>query len=317
MIAVQERQQYYVLGPNQDSRLASVAPGAVVKGVKLVMDPDAPFVLRSRAVYCQYLDTNSGTQKELSQLRTRWTGPTKDYRSQGWVSEACQMAYFGQFGNPKPVGPIEYPANGVLLLDLYNASATYTITNLTFLWGGVKLFPPGTVPAYRWPKGAAVEPFNYQLCASGGFTLAAGPVTTSPQVFQMKTDGDMVIRGIQATWRTSAGAVLSEGSNIGFKLLDFNRKPYMNDYVRLDVMAGFAPSTVADVSASVFPVGTTPSLIAPIGAGPCAPGLFFPEIYIPKNHQLMYVLTRDDSKIAAAPSVNVTVNLLGTKVFAQ
>jgi len=48
--ALQQRHYDYVLGPNQDVRLASVAAGAVLEEVLLEMDSDAPFVLTGRAV---------------------------------------------------------------------------------------------------------------------------------------------------------------------------------------------------------------------------------------------------------------------------
>ena len=65
--ALQERMFTYVLGPNQDSRLASVAAGAYVSGVELQLDSDAPFVLRSRAVRQAY--SSSVTQNNLQFLR--------------------------------------------------------------------------------------------------------------------------------------------------------------------------------------------------------------------------------------------------------
>ena len=45
----QERHHDYVMGPNQDSRLANVAAGAVLEDIELKLDSDAPFLLRGRA----------------------------------------------------------------------------------------------------------------------------------------------------------------------------------------------------------------------------------------------------------------------------
>ncbi len=74
----QERHHDYVLGPNQDSRLASVAAGATVSKVKLTLDPDAPFALRGRAVRQKYSSTL--TQGGLAGIQTQWCGPGEDYR---------------------------------------------------------------------------------------------------------------------------------------------------------------------------------------------------------------------------------------------
>lgn len=306
----QQRHHDYVLGPNQDSRLASVAPGAVVKGLDLHLDTDAPFVLRSRALWSDFTNGNGVAQTDLQLLKTRWTGPALDYRQQGYVSEAAQMAYFGQFGCPKPVGPIQYPAGGILRVDLYNASSTITITNLSFLWRGVKLFPLGSVPGYTYPEKCGIRPFDgYQINITA---LAAGASVTN-QIFTVKPDADFVLRGLQAE-ATENGTPVSR--NIGFQLLDWTRKPYSNDYVRLDVLAGRASQSSADTSLVIFPVGTG-SKLAPLGTGPGAAGLLFPEIYVPANHQLLYSVSRNDASIAGAAAANITVNLIGAKVFKQ
>ncbi len=135
----QERHHDYVLGPNQDARLANVAAGAVIEKVTLTLDTDAPFVLRSRALRQKY--TAALRQNGLQFVATRWTGPNRDYRQQDFVLESLQMANFGQCGNPGPVCPsITYPAAGNILIDVYNTGSA-AITNLTFYFRGVKLFP--------------------------------------------------------------------------------------------------------------------------------------------------------------------------------
>ena len=305
----QERHQDYVLGPTQDPRLASVAPGAVVSSVDLPLDTDAPFVLRSRALWCDFTNGNSVTQTDLQLLKTRWAGPTLDFRQQGYVSEAAQMAYFGQFGRPKPVGPIQYPAGSILRIDVYNASTTITITNLTFLWRGVKLFPFGSVPGYTYPAKCGIRPFNYQI----PITAVGTTTTLRNQIFTVKQDADFVLRGLQAEV-TEGGSPVSR--NVGIQLMDWTRKPFSNDYVRLDVLAGRASQSSADTSTVIYPVGTA-SKIAPLGAGPGAPGLLYPEIYIPANHQILYSLQRADGSIAGAAAANITLVLVGAKVFQQ
>src|SRR5271170_8061843 len=100
----QERHQDYVLGPNQDSRLASVAAGAVITGVTLRLDHDAPFVLRGRAYRVQYDTLTSRTQQNLNGLAVRYAGPLRDYRQQSFIPQNLVMPYGGQGGAWKPLG---------------------------------------------------------------------------------------------------------------------------------------------------------------------------------------------------------------------
>ena len=302
---LQERHFDYVLGPNQDSRLASVAPGAVITEILLQLDPDAPFILRGRAVRQQY--TTSLNQNGLQFLKTRWTGPNTDFRQQDYVLESLQMANFGQMGNPKPIYPnIAYPANGVLRLDLVNSGAS-TLTNLRFFFRGVKLFPFGAVQHYTYPKRFSGLPFNYQI-----------PVTSlgvserrDYQLFTVSQDADFVLRGGLATAPFLTGIDVPEQfSEVFIQLMDSDRKPFSNDFIPLDVLFG------AGNFPAVIPVGPTPNFIKPFGPGPAKPGLFYPEIYVSANHQLIYNLLRADSFNATAAQ-SFTINLIGQKVFAQ
>jgi len=311
---LQQRHHDYILGPNQDSRLAAVAPGQVIKDIELTLDSDAPFILRSRAVYCQYNTANFETQSDLQGLKTRFSGALKDYRFGDYVSESIQAAYYGQFGNPKPIIPgINYPSSGVLTVDLYNSGAT-TITDLTFLFRGVKLFPAGSIPGYTYPKTFASTPFNYQInLRSVGVTQQL-----NNQIFTVRQDADFVLRAGQAS---DVGPVAPPSvvapRNIFMQLMDFNKKPYSNDLVRFDVLFGCTAIDSSDGGTEVFPIGPTPDFLAPFGTGPGAPGLFYPEIYIPANHQLVYSVKRDDSVISGAATQDFVINLIGAKVFAR
>ncbi len=297
----QERHHDYVLGPNQDGRLASVAAGATLEKVKLTLDPDAPFALRGRAVRQKYSETL--TQAGMAGIRTQWCGPAMDYRMQTFIPESLQLANFGQAGNFGVTFPqIVWPANGVIQIDVYNAGAS-AVTNLTFYWRGVKLFPWGAVPAYTYPKKMAAQSFTYPV-----FVNDLGVSETRPnQIFTVKPDADFVIRGGQATAPfTAAGRTMAE---VGIILRDFNKKPYSNDYVAWDVMfgAGSWPDTI--------PLGPTPSFVAPFGTGPSQPGLFYPEIYLPANHQLVYDLVRTDGVSGSNQAEDLYINLIGSKVF--
>jgi hypothetical protein len=305
----QERHHDYVIGPKTDGRLASVAPGQVIEKIQFQLDPDAPFQLRSRALWCDYTTNNGVTQDELSFVSSRWTGPSTDYRFQDFVSEAAQMAQFGQFGIPKPVHPIDYPANGTLLIDVANTSTTNTITNLTFLFRGVKRFPPGAVPAYSYPPRFASIAYHYQLSI---LNLGASELRQN-QIFTVKPDADFVLRAGQMT--TDAGGVSPIGPNLFFQLMDFNKKPYSNDFVRGDVLFG------TGFAGDIYAAGIQANNFIPPFTGPGLPGLFYPEIYIPANHQMIYSVYRNDAALGTpqspVPPENVLVVLIGAKVFPQ
>lgn len=296
---LQQRHYDYVLGPNQDSRLASVAAGAVLTEVLLEMDDDAPFVLTGRAVRSQYI--SPFTQSNLTGLKVKWTGPNRDYRQQGYTLESLSMAYYGQFGNPKPIAPaILYPARSVLMLDLINTGST-AITNLSFYFRGYKLFPKGAVPAYTYPRRMASQTFSYPV-----FVSQLGVAETrSDQIFTVKQDADFVLRGGQGITISDNG----EGrhlANVAIRLKDHQKNPYSSDFMPFEVLFG-----TGDFS-SVIPVGPTPNLIPPFGTGPGQPGLFYPEIYVPKNYQLLYDLQRADTGTLAE---DFTFNFIGGKVF--
>lgn len=306
--ALQQRHFDYVLGPNQDARLASVAAGAVITEVLLQMQDDAPFVLTGRAVRHAY--AAALTQGNLKGLKTKWTGPARDYRQQGFVRESLQAAYYGQFGNPKPIVPgILYPPRSVLMLDLINTGAN-TITNLSFYFRGFKLFPKGTVPAYTyphcWPRdGVPIKPQTFAYPVP---VVALGvSETRQNQIFTVKPDADFVLRGGQGiTISSSGGRTLAE---VAITLKDHAKQPYSNDFVPFDILFGTGGFP------AVVPVGPTPSFVTPFATGPAQPGLFYPEIYVPRNHQLLYDLQRADGVVGANQAEDFTFNFIGGKVF--
>jgi hypothetical protein len=304
---VQERFHCYVLGPNQDSRLASVAAGQTITGLELQIDPDAPFVLRSRAVRQKY--TSALTQNGLQFLSSRWTGQLgkEDYRFQALVNEACQMPNFGQCGNPKPIWPhITYPANGLIVVDIQN-TGTSAISNLQLFWFGVKRYPWGSVQGYTYPKNMAAIAFNYQIPITN-----LGVSERRSDVPFTITENDFVLRGGQATAPFLIGGESNRVfAEVGIILKDESKKPFMNDFVPLDVLFGSGGFP------SVFPLGTAPSFLAPFGPGPALPGLIYPEIYIPNQHTMWYSLLRSDGAVNANQSESFTISFVGAKVYPQ
>lgn len=289
----QERFQVYVMGPTQDVRLANIAAGQSVPKINLTIDLEAPFVLRRRA-----LGPVSGGNP-LAFLKTRWTGPTQDYR-QGdlMVLESLQQPYFGLNGSPSPVSPeITYPPGGTLSLDLVNTGAS-PLENVTFYWIGVNRYPWGVLPAPSYPSEFRGSNFAQPFLT---------PALTAPDVqlrlpFKCKPDGDFVIRGGQAGtigYRTGCPSVFTSGvlvntlETISVVLRDYNGMPYMNDWVDINILFGT-------------------SLAADFGTGPGHPGIIYPEIYLPENRQLLIDVQQTAAGTAGA---SLLINFIGAKVF--
>jgi hypothetical protein len=298
---LQERFFIYVLGPGQDSRLSSVAAGDTIQEVNLRTDDDAPFVLTGKSVRHAY--TSALTQANLQGLKTRFTGPTKDYRSDAYILESLQSAYYGQFGNPKPiVPPILYPSRSVLSVDLQNTGAS-AITNLSFYFWGYKIFPAGAVPAYTYPRRMASQTFAYPVPVSA---LGVDEYRYD-QIFTVKPDADFVFRAGQGFTISSseAGRTLAE---VSIRLKDNHKQAYSSDFIPFDILFGTGSFP------AVVPVGPIPSFVTPFGTGPSAPGIIYPEIYLPRNYQLLYDLHRADGSGGSNQAEDFTFSLIGSKV---
>ena len=304
----QERHQDYVMGPDQDKRLASVVGGQLITGIELHMDPDAPFLLRGRAYRVKYDNLDSRTQAGLQNLSLRFTGPDKDYRSTALIPQGLQMAYGGQSAAWKPVYPqIYYPARSTMYIDLLNTGAA-TLTNLTLYFRGVKLFPWGINPGYTYPAKCSMLPYVYPILQPtvanpyGTIQNLLGADSRYLQTWQNQPDSDFVLRALQA------GPSYSPfGLEVLITLRDENRKAFSNAPVHFEVLCG--------PSIGNYQTGSGGSIGA-IGTGNSAPGILYPEIYVPAAHLLYFDIERHDSGYGGVATIpNFPINLMGVKVY--
>src|SRR5271157_1370712 len=153
-----ERHQDYVL------KIASLAAGQIMTAVPLVLELDAPFVLRSRAFRVK--PTQANLQDGLQFLTTSFTGPDENYVSQQRVPATLHAYCFGQQGSPTPVFPQRiYPAGGVIYVDVENTGAN-ALTNLRLYFRGVKLYAWGTRQAVTYAaQHGPIRPFCYPVIA--------------------------------------------------------------------------------------------------------------------------------------------------------
>ena len=195
-----ERHQDYVL------KIASLAAGQIMTAMPVVLDLDAPFVLRSRAF--RVVPNQNNVQVGLQYLKTSFTGPDENYVSQQRVPATLHSYCFGQQGSPTPVFPQRiYPAGGIIYVDVENTGAG-TLTNLRLYFRGVKLYPWGSRPAVTYANNhGPIRPFCYPVVAS-----QLPVTTTAPLVvpFIMQPDADFVLRGGRAGPRNSAPSANSD-----------------------------------------------------------------------------------------------------------
>jgi hypothetical protein len=296
--------------------LATVAANAQIKKLSLKTDTDAAFLLRSIAARVQY-DTTSALHRQtgLNQLLFRFSGPNENYFQQLETPLTLQTPWGGQMGNPLPLHrQVFYPAGSTIFVDLIN-NGSNTLTNLTFYFRGVKLFPWGVRRFYPYPKNMHTIPFTYIVGQSppiGATTLYNVPITTGNVGFrypwQVKSDGDFVLRTIQA------GPTASNLSwEVFIRLKDSDDYPYSSDFIHLDTLAGNGTGPASFPTAS----GGTTVFQNAIGIGPSVPGVFFPEIYIPNQQYLQIEIFRADSGQGTASAQDFPMAFMGAKVFAQ
>jgi hypothetical protein len=306
-----ERHFDYVLGPNQDGQLASVAAGKQITCV-LKTDLDGPFVLRSRAIRRKYTTVETFNYANLQHVLARWYGPDRQYTSTNLIRQSLLSPYYGLLGNPIPQSPeIFYPPQSEIRVDIRNDGSA-AITNLTFYFRGVKLYRPGAVKSYRYPAPFSTFPFTYPSSSAVGAALPIPnlAVTTNQQLvtFRCRTDADFALQGLQAGFIGNLDSAGHPVQEVAIILKDEDEKPYSNDFVHVDVLCGNSGI------GAVFPSGTG-GFVAPVACGPNSPGLVFPEIYIPKN-QLFYIqFQRADSSYSGAAAVDYPFSLVGQKVF--
>jgi hypothetical protein len=156
MLRYRQRHYDYVLGPNQVPALASIAPGQQINGIPLLLDSDAPFLLRGRALrttYPFFVEPGQVKLQANTHVLMRYTDANGNYLSDSLVRQGLEMVYYGQQGQWRPVSPqVLYPPKGNILVDILNDDRSHSITNLTLYFRGVKLYPWDARPKHTYPR---------------------------------------------------------------------------------------------------------------------------------------------------------------------
>lgn len=165
-----------------------------------------------------------------------------------------------------------YPKGSVVSFQLRNASGgDWFKTRLVFR--GAKLFYEGQVWSPTYPSCYETLPFELSL------TPAVTALQTLPDnLITIQGDADVVIRGAVAT--PVSGSI----ANLEFRLKDWRDNYYSNDFINYRWL--FSQNLAQ------------------------RPGIFYPEIYVPRNAQFLYDMRQGQN---AAGSLNLS--LIGAKVF--
>lgn len=302
-----ERHQDYIL------QIPSLAPGASLTGGSgvLQLDTDAPFLCRGLGLHISP-PTATRRQTDLQSGLFRFQNQAGAWLAQQAIQTPQYFGLaFGQGGNYKVTDPQQpYPPGGVITVEYTNNSAN-TLTNLQFIFRGVKLFADGVVPnpAYPTSRIRTID-FTYQS-GKGTLTDPSLILPTTADVFQrsfqINGDADFVLRAGQlGVWDPSGGggAFSTFGyTDLYIQLLDATLKPYSNLPIHVDWLFGNGGGT--DV----------PNFTA---LGNSAPGLLVPEIYLRKNEAMYFNLFRRDAPyvgVTDALPVQLSIAWIGSKIY--
>ncbi len=297
-----ERHQDYIL------EIPSLPSGKSVQSLPLPLDTDAPFLARARGLHIAP-PTSTRSQANVRQLRFRYKNQAGEYLANQPVQTPADFALaFGQNGLYRPIYPQQpYPPGSVIEVDVFNDGPD--ITNLQVIFRGVKLFRDGALPNPTYPSQCRAFDFTYQTGKGTPTDAALILDTTSElrqQVLNIKSDADFVLRAGQAGLWTSSGLSGTYSTNgyteLYVRLYDQDFKAFSNVPIHIDWLFGNAGGT------------QLPGFTA---LGNSAPGLFYPEIYLPKNSTMYFDLFRRDAPyvgVTDALPVRISMAWIGSKV---
>lgn len=296
-----ERWQIYAV------HVGNVVPSNAPITVPFQIDNDAPFQLRGRSIGIVQTDDTTSIGA-INQLWTRFTDPAEQYRSSDVIPAAVNMPYGGA-SSPGTVYPqVPYPPGAIIQTQLYNDGAALpsTAVDVTVYYHGVKLFQPGNYGT-TYPARCDVKPYAMTLPGPGRSILIQNDDFIQNFQLQVPGDFDYVFRGGTMGWSTIPGHA---DSGVGFGNLyvtvkDNQQRAYMN-----------APVAVAHVFA--MPQSEGMAITRSPFAGDFTPGLFVPELYVPRNQYLFFDFEREDyTVIAGLHPCNIQIVFNGSKVYAK
>jgi hypothetical protein len=294
-VIVERHQDYQLTVP-------TVPPGGV-QNVPLQLDSDAPFALRLVK------------SRNLGPDGWRFQNPKRQYQSTELQTDLIQDATTDTYVPSR--GVVMYPQmiyqpGASIVCDIGNDTGE-NLTNVKLLFRGSKLFDSRAVSLPTYPPKMSGLPFTYQTIVRG--VTATGKLPDNQ--LRVQDDADFVLRcGLADPYMlvvdgtaTSVGfAAPPNYSELYVTIRDESRKPYSNEPIHVNDLFG---------QQVPFEDGPHGNLNSDIVAW--LPGLFTPEIYIPRDHSLYFDLVRfdDPTDQATGQTVDMFFRFVGAKVFAQ
>lgn len=282
-----ERHHDYVLP------LPPIPPGGLTD-LPLKLDSDAPFLLR--------LVRSRG----IGLSGWRFQTPSQVWQSSQLRTDLIPQAPGALLPNPQPsrgslIYPqLLYPISDTLIIEVGN-NTNAAIANASLLFRGSKLFPDGVVASTTYPQKLSVLPDTYQVNVS---VPAVGMVRDVQ--LQINSDGDFALRyGVADAFTLGVdGGPYNPFTftNCFVRLRDDYYKGYSNTWVHINDLFGQGQPSPFETSAAqdddvLF-----------------LPGLFTPEIYIPRDHSIYFDVMRNDP---GSGPINLNVRFQGAQVFAR
>lgn len=271
---------------------------ALEQGLTIKIDPDAPFLLTGVCVWNSNPDIDTVFD---GQAALRFQRPDGRYIQRALTSTNLLFPgnQYNQGLTPNaalrsPIRPgVLYPPNSVITLDILGLPSSASLQLLTIVFCGINLYQTGSIwdPKYpaKWKGRTYLD--NLTIPSYSSFNGAS-----VNNIFNVQNDADFVWQvGVYTDFGagTSGDTPIAQLRNLGVIFRDYTYKPYMNDYVPIGLVFPFLSAQ--------------------------APGYLYPEIYIPRNGQMLFdiaPLTGNEAP-PAGPPITVVLGLKGMKVYPQ
>lgn len=268
---------------HQDYQLTiPTLPVGGLTNVPLQLDTDAPFALR-------LVRSRNLVVDGVPQL-WRFQTPRRQYQSSTFRTDYVFSSSLGFLpGRGVTIYPqMIFPVGSSIVVDIQNTTGA-PITNAKLLFRGSKLFRDGAIAAPTYPARIAPLPFIYQTIVQN--VPLTGPPITDNQL-RVKNDADFVFRyGVCDAFHLSVdgqrgaspfGAIPPQFTDVFVTLKDESRKAYSNEPIHVN---------------DLFGSGSPNSFGTPTDNDPTVawfPGLYTPEIYVPRDHSLYFDVFRNE-----------------------
>lgn len=272
---------------HQDYQLTiPTLPVGGLMGVTLQLDSDAPFALRQTKT------------RNMPATGYRFRSPRGVYVDSTYENDLTER---GTVRYPQMV----YGANAQMVVDVPNATGA-PVSNVRILFRGSKLYKEGRIESPTYPAKCSLFPWIYPIVVEA-IPLQSNGLYNNIQL-QIASDSDFALRYAFAdAFHFNPPGVNYPGPlNYGryadcyITLRDANYKAYSNEPIHIDDLFGSAYTLVTDSPKATL-----------------WPGLFTPEIYVPRSGSLFFDITRLDTAppFSANEVCDIHFRFGGVKVF--